>query len=97
MDDESVIDHVRKCAAVLDLVKEGQVGITVRTLEDVFYKKKVITNNIAVRNTDLYRFGNIYSRKGKCDAGRLFAETICKLWSVYFGKIYCKNLAKKYM
>ncbi len=60
MDDESVIDHVRKCAAVLDLVKEGQVGITVRTLEAVFYKKKVITNNIAVRNTDLYRFGNIY-------------------------------------
>lgn len=60
MDYSQVLEHVRKCTAVLDLVKEGQVGITVRTLEAVFYKKKVITNNAAVKYCDLYDSGNIY-------------------------------------
>lgn len=60
MDYFQVIDHVKNCSVVLDLVKEGQVGLTVRTLEAAFYGKKVITNNKAAKYYDLYKFGNIY-------------------------------------
>lgn len=55
-----VLEKVKKCSAVLDLVKEGQVGLTVRALEAVFYNKKLITNNVLLKSTDLYDYGNIY-------------------------------------
>ena len=60
MDYYQVIEHVKNCSAVLDLVKEGQVGLTVRTLEAAFYGKKIVTNNKAAKYYNLYESGNIY-------------------------------------
>lgn len=45
---------------IVDLVRDGQVGITVRTLEAIFYNKKLITNNSAVKEQPLYNPRNIF-------------------------------------
>lgn len=57
MDYYQVMEHLKKYAVVLDVVKEGQVGLIVRTLEVASYKKKFITNNITVKSTGLYNYG----------------------------------------
>lgn len=46
--------------AILDLVQPGQHGLTLRPLEALFFKKKLITNNIAVRSEAFYHKDNIF-------------------------------------
>lgn len=48
------IDHVKNCLAIWKLAKEGQVKLTVRTLETASYGRKVITNNKAVKYCNIY-------------------------------------------
>ena len=45
---------------VVDLVQHSQVGITVRVLEALFYNKKLITNNIAVKQYPFYNPSNVF-------------------------------------
>lgn len=45
---------------IIDLVQKEQVGITVRTLEAIFYNKKLITNNAEVKELPLYNPRNIF-------------------------------------
>lgn len=54
-----VLDHIRRCNIIIDLVQENQKGITIRTLEALFYEKKLITNNKDVRNYSFYNSSNI--------------------------------------
>ena len=56
MDYYQVMEHLKKYAVVLDVVKEEQVGLIVHTLEAASYKKKFITNNITVKSTGLYNY-----------------------------------------
>lgn len=56
---ERFLAHTIRSDLVVEVVQEQQVGITVRALEAVFYNKKLITNNAAVRQTPLYRPGNV--------------------------------------
>ena len=46
--------------AVLDIVQDGQVGLTIRTMETICYRKKLITNNTDVINYDFYNPDNIF-------------------------------------
>lgn len=99
MDYSQVLEHVRKCTAVLDLVKEGQGGITVRTLEAVFYKKKVITNNAAVKYCGLYDSGNIYILDHEQPTLKEFLETEFNEYSDevldrYTAETWLKNLCR---
>ena len=46
--------------AILDLVQSGQSGLSLRVLESVFLRKKLVTGNTRVKEYDLYRPENIY-------------------------------------
>lgn len=54
-----------KC--VLDSAQAGQIGLTIRVLEALGAKKKLITTNEDVVNYDFYREENIYVYDGHFD------------------------------
>jgi len=65
-----VLINVSKSNAILDIVKEGQHGLTLRPLEALFFKKKLITDNRDILDYDFYHPQNIFVL-GKDDLGQL--------------------------
>lgn len=59
---------------VLDSAQAGQLGLTIRVIEALGAKKKLITTNEDVANYDFYRPENIYVYKGKIDLSDIFFE-----------------------
>lgn len=55
-----VINLISKSRCLLDIVKQGQVGLTIRVLEALYYSKKLITNNKDIIKYDLYNPNNIF-------------------------------------
>lgn len=49
-----------KSKAIIDLVPEGQNGLTLRPLEALYYKKKLITNMKQIKEYDLYNPKNVF-------------------------------------
>ncbi|WP_063656213.1 hypothetical protein [Aliivibrio fischeri] len=45
---------------ILDIVKKDQTGPTMRLIEALVAKRKVITNNVNIKESELFLFGNIY-------------------------------------
>lgn len=60
LDYASYQNYVRNTKAILDITQEGQVGLTIRTLETIAYGKKLITNNTDIINYDFYDRNNIF-------------------------------------
>lgn len=57
---EDVIKNIYKYDCVLELNLEKQEGFTLRTLEALFYKKKLITNNKNIKNFPFYNKNDFY-------------------------------------
>ena len=57
---------------VLDSAQDGQLGLTIRVLEALGAKKKLITTNEDVINYDFYQPENIYVYDGKIDLENVF-------------------------
>lgn len=57
---------------VLDSAQDGQLGLTIRVLEALGAKKKLITTNEDIVNYDFYRPENIYLYEGWIDLGNVF-------------------------
>ena len=57
---EDVISEVKRHSILIDLVKDGQTGMTIRTMESLFYGKKMLTNNKTLKKADFYDSNNIY-------------------------------------
>lgn len=55
-----VIRNVMACRVVLDIVKEGQSGITLRPMEAMMLDKKLITNNLNVKKYKFYNPKNVF-------------------------------------
>ena len=55
-----VIEYIRKSKVIIDLVAEWQNGITLRPLEGLFFKKKLITNMKEITGYDFYNPQNIF-------------------------------------
>lgn len=49
-----ILEHERQSRAVLDLVKPGQTGLTLRILEALMLNKKIVTNNPLVMKELFY-------------------------------------------
>lgn len=47
-----------KC--ILDIVRDGQTGYTMRTMESIVFKKKLLTNNPYVKTMPEYAAGNMF-------------------------------------
>lgn len=60
---------------VLDSAQAGQLGLTIRVLEALGAKKKLITTNEDIVNYDFYRPENIYVYEGKIDLDNVFFKS----------------------
>lgn len=60
IDYETLLENELASKCILDLIQEGQGGLTWRPLEAMFYKKKLITNYINIRDYDFYCKENIF-------------------------------------
>lgn len=54
------LNLLSRSSIILDFLQEGQSGLTLRVMESIFFKKKLITNDINVRNELFYKKSNIY-------------------------------------
>ena len=57
---------------VLDSAQAGQLGLTIRVIEALGAKKKLITTNEDIINYDFYRPENIYIYNGEIDLNNVF-------------------------
>lgn len=55
-----VVDKLKSSRCLLELVKNGQTGVTLRFIEAAFYGKKVITNNKSVIGHPLYDKSRVF-------------------------------------
>lgn len=57
---EDVLIENRKSKAILEIVREGQTGLTWRCMEALYLNKKLITNNRSIINSQFYNPDNMY-------------------------------------
>lgn len=57
---EDIIDFIRKSRCIIDIVVEGQEGLTLRVMEALAFQKKLITNNAAIKKMGFYNPANIF-------------------------------------
>ena len=57
---EDVIKDIQKYECILELNLKEQEGFTLRTLEALFYKRKLITNNKNIKKFDFYNKNDFY-------------------------------------
>ena len=55
----------------MEVTQEGQVGSTLRALEALFFRKKLITTNLNIVKEDFYNRNNIFIY-GKDDMEKLY-------------------------
>ncbi len=55
-----VIEHVKRSKAVLELISDGQTGITQRPYEALFLRKKLITTSAEIKHYDFYCEENVF-------------------------------------
>ncbi|MBP2639002.1 MAG: hypothetical protein H6Q69_2832 [Firmicutes bacterium] len=55
-----VLEEISSCRAILDYVQSGQTGLTLRPMEALFHKKKLITNDVNICEYDFYNKSNIF-------------------------------------
>ena len=65
INEEKMIQLLSESRCVLDSAQAGQTGLTIRVLECLGAKKKIITTNADVINYDFYKEENIYIYDGK--------------------------------
>lgn len=54
------INNILSTKCIIDIVQEGQDGQTLRPLEAITFKKKLLTNNSKIRYEDFYHPNNIF-------------------------------------
>ena len=53
------LEKVKSSKVLCEINQENQSGLTVRALEALFFKKKLITNNVSIKEYDFYHPANI--------------------------------------
>ncbi|WP_076645306.1 hypothetical protein [Latilactobacillus sakei] len=76
--------------AILDVLQDGQYGTTLRPLEALFMKKKLITNNVNIDKEDFYHPNNIYIL-----TERTTIQDLIEFMELDFQKIH-RNITEKY-
>ena len=57
---EQILKYIAESKCIIDIVQEGQGGLTWRPLEAMFYRKKMITNFKDIKEYDFYKKDNIF-------------------------------------
>lgn len=69
---EEIRSVLEQSACILDAPQKGQTGLTIRTLEALGARRKLVTTNADIRRYDFYREENILVFDGKIDAASPF-------------------------
>ncbi|PSU58198.1 hypothetical protein CTM80_17095, partial [Photobacterium phosphoreum] len=90
MERQSLINVIEQSKVIIDINHSSQVGLTMRTIEMIGAKKKIITTNIEVVNYDFYRPENIlvFTNSTSLDDINRFIKTP-------YNEL-CDNIYKKY-
>ena len=56
----NVLKEVSKSRMILEVICNGQTGPSLRVMESIFFRKKLITTNKAIRQYDFFHPSNIY-------------------------------------
>ena len=59
MEYSELLQIINESKCIVELVKEGQEGLTLRSMESIFYQKKLITNNVKIKEEPFYCENNI--------------------------------------
>ena len=96
------IKELRRSRILCEVVQPGQTGMTVRSLEALFHKKKLITNNINIINCNFYNPNNIFILKEDTDYESIenflklpFIEIDSEILKRYDVCTMIENLSKK--
>lgn len=57
---DNYLNILSKSRSVIDVTNSNQIGLTLRPLEALFFRKKLITNNKDIINYDFYNSDNIF-------------------------------------
>lgn len=52
--------NIAKSNAILEILRKGQSGPTLRTMEAIYFQKKLITNNLSVKDEEFYSEDRIF-------------------------------------
>lgn len=93
---EEMDELIIKSRCILDSPQAGQTGLTIRVLEALGAKKKLITTNEDVRNYDFYRPENIYVYKDEFDLTDIFfSSEYCEIESEIYENYSLRSWLKK--
>ena len=89
---DQVLDIIKKSKCILDAPQEGQSGLTIRTIECLGAKRKLITTNNTVKNFDFYNPDNILVIDDHVDFNLPFFSTSYKpIDNLVYKKYSLKN------
>lgn len=91
---EKINELLTQSKCVLDSAQQGQTGLTIRVLETLGAKRKIITTNSEVKNYDFYCEENIYIYTGTFDFSSPF---FTKEYKEIDKKIYLKYSLRKWI
>lgn len=57
---EDYLKMIENSKAILEIMTPGQNGLTLRSMEALFFEKKLITNNLNIYNYDFYNPNNVF-------------------------------------
>lgn len=57
---DDYLKEIEKSKSILDILTQGQSGLTLRCLEALFFEKKLITNNVNITKYNFYSSNNIF-------------------------------------
>lgn len=55
-----ILDNISESKSILDITNKSKDGLTLRAMESIFFKKKLITNNYNIDKYDFYNSNNIF-------------------------------------
>ncbi|WP_323441933.1 hypothetical protein [Anaeromusa sp.] len=55
-----IINYISQSKCIVELQDPGQSGLTLRAMEALFFRKKLLTDNPEIRNCEFYRQENIF-------------------------------------
>lgn len=93
---KSYLENLYKSKCVIEILQEGQSGITWRTYESLFYDKKLITNNQRIIEYDFYNPNNIFVINNNLDEIKDFLDRpYMPIAESIKTKYMCDNIIKK--
>lgn len=57
---QQILTHVAESTGILDFVQQGQVGLSQRPMEALFFRKKLVTNDTRIVHQDFYDPENVF-------------------------------------